>query len=44
MLIDSVDRLAFNAVGMATTTFSETHVDSGDFYSADKGHFHFFGD
>ena len=34
-LIDSVDRFAFNAVGKGTTTFSETHVDSGDFYSAD---------
>jgi hypothetical protein len=34
-LIDSVDRFAFDAVGKGTTTFSETHVDSGDFYSAD---------
>ncbi len=34
-LIDSVDRFAFNAVGRGTTIFSETHVDSGDFYSAD---------
>jgi hypothetical protein len=34
-LIDSVDHFAFNAVGQGTTAFSETHVDSGDFYSAD---------
>jgi hypothetical protein len=34
-LVDSVDRFSFNAVGKGTTTFAETHVDSGDFYSAD---------
>jgi hypothetical protein len=34
-LIDSVDRFSFNAVGKGTTTFTNTHKDSGDFYSAD---------
>jgi hypothetical protein len=34
-LIDSVDQFAFNAVGKGTNTFSESHVDSGDLYSAD---------
>jgi hypothetical protein len=34
-LIDSVDHFAFDAVGKGTNIFSETHVDSGDFYSAD---------
>jgi hypothetical protein len=34
-LIESVDQFSFNAVGSGTNTFSETHVDSGDFYSAD---------
>jgi hypothetical protein len=33
-LIDSVDRFSFNAVGHGTTVFTETHTDSGDFYSA----------
>jgi hypothetical protein len=39
-LIDSVDHFAFNAVGKGTFTFTETHVDSGDFYSA-QGVFQF---
>jgi hypothetical protein len=34
-LIESVDHFSFNAVGTGTNKFSETHVDSGDFYSAD---------
>ena len=34
-LIQSVDRFSFNAVAQGTTNFTETHVDSGDFYSAD---------
>jgi hypothetical protein len=34
-LIDSVDRFSFNAVGKGTTVFTETHTDSGDFYTAD---------
>jgi hypothetical protein len=34
-LIDSIDHFAFDAVGKGTFTFSETHVDSGDFYSAE---------
>jgi hypothetical protein len=34
-LIHSVDHFSFNAVGKGTTTFAETHVDSGDFYSPD---------
>jgi hypothetical protein len=39
-LIDSIDHFAFDAVGKGTFTFSETHVDSGDFYSA-EGAFEF---
>jgi len=34
-LIDSVDRFSFEAVGKGTTVFAETHVDSGDSYTAD---------
>jgi hypothetical protein len=34
-LIDSIDRFSFDAVGKGTTVFTETHKDSGDFYSAD---------
>lgn len=34
-LIESVDHFSFNAVGKGTNVFSETHTDSGDFYSAD---------
>jgi hypothetical protein len=33
-LIDSVDRFSFNAAKGEHQTFAETHVDSGDFYSA----------
>ena len=34
-LVESIDRFSFNAVGTGTNVFTETHVDSGDFYSAD---------
>lgn len=34
-LIDSIDRFSFQAVGKGTTVFAETHVDSGDNYTAD---------
>lgn len=34
-LVDSVDRFAFNVVGKGTTVLTVTHVDAGDFYSAD---------
>jgi hypothetical protein len=34
-LIDSVDRFSFTAALHGTTTFTNTHKDSGDFYSAD---------
>ena len=34
-LIQSVDRFSFTAAAKGTTTFTNTHVDSGDFYSAD---------
>jgi hypothetical protein len=34
-VIDSVDHFSFVAVGQGTSTFAETHVDSGDFYSED---------
>jgi hypothetical protein len=33
-LINSIDRFSFNAVGQGTTVFTNTHTDSGDFYSA----------
>jgi hypothetical protein len=34
-LIQSVDHFSFNAVGKGTTVFTNTHTDSGDFYSVD---------
>jgi hypothetical protein len=34
-LIQSVDHFSFSAVGEGTTTFTDTHKDAGDFYSAD---------
>jgi hypothetical protein len=34
-LIQSVDRFSFNGLGKGTTTFTNTHKDAGDFYSAD---------
>jgi hypothetical protein len=34
-LIDSIDRFSFEAVGKGTTIFAETHMDSGDNYTAD---------
>jgi hypothetical protein len=33
-LIQSIDHFSFNAVGKGTTNFTNTHTDSGDFYSA----------
>jgi hypothetical protein len=33
-LVDSVDHFSFNAVGQGTEVFTETHTDSGDFFSA----------
>ena len=34
-LINSVDHFSFGAVGHGTSVFTETHTDSGDFFSAD---------
>ena|SRR5215213_5685735 len=33
-LIDAVDHFSFNAVGHGTAVFTETHTDTGDFFSA----------
>ncbi len=33
-LVDSVDRFSFDVVGQGTTVLTETHTDSGDFFSA----------
>ena len=35
-LIHSIDRFSFTAAAHGTTTFTNTHEDVGDFYSADE--------
>jgi hypothetical protein len=34
-LVQSIDHFSFNALGKGTTTFTNTHKDAGDFFSAD---------